>query len=91
MRGAGVPIVWGGQGRQVYGKDEKRTYALVRHNTARSVINSFPAQEYLIIFFLLKSSKLAKTFILKEHSGESPSTRPQTLIIMPATCFMYHS
>ena len=46
MRGAGVQIVWGGQGRQVYEKDEKRTPALVRHNTARSEINSFPAQEF---------------------------------------------
>ena len=54
MRGAGVPILWGGQGRQVYEKDKKRTHALVRHNTAGSEINSFPAQEYLIIFFLLK-------------------------------------
>ena len=94
MRGAGVPIVWGGQGRQVYGKDEKRTYALVRHNTARSVINSFPAQEYLIIFFLLKSSKLAPAKNLHfegTHSGESPSTRPQALIITPATCCTHHS
>jgi hypothetical protein len=32
MRGAGVPIVWGGQGRQVYGKDEN-THTLLLDTT----------------------------------------------------------
>jgi hypothetical protein len=46
MRGAGVAIVVGWAGAGGYEKDEKRTPALVRHNTVRSEINSFPAQEF---------------------------------------------
>jgi hypothetical protein len=58
------------------------------------LLKSFPAQEFPILFSLLETIKLATAKNLHfegTHSGESPSTRPQALIITPATCCTHHS